>query len=304
MPWTAKDIPDLTGLTTVVTGTGGLGYETALEFARHGADVVLAGRNPAKGAESLAKIRVIVPAAKITFGEVDLADLGSIAAFAGRLNAAGRPIDRLVNTAGVMTPPRRKTTKDGFELQFGTNHLAHFALTGRLLPLLRAAPHPRVTTLSSGLHHVGRIDFNDLQATRRYAARARYGQSKLANLLFMRELQRRSDANGWNIMSNAAHPGFALTELIPNGPGTKGIEYRFSRVVAYFAAQSPADGALPQLLAATSPEARPATYYGPGGRLGLAGPPVIARMSSRAMDDAVAARLWTVSEKLTGVTFG
>jgi NAD(P)-dependent dehydrogenase (short-subunit alcohol dehydrogenase family) len=304
MPWTAHDIPDQSGKFAIVTGTGGLGYETALELARHGAEVILAGRNAAKGAESISKMRAAVPNASVAFEDVDLADLASIRAFAQRMLARGTPLDLLVNNAGVMTPPVRRTTKDGFELQFGTNHLAHFALTAQLLPLLRGAPRPRVMTVSSGLHRVGIIDFDDLQATKRYSPRAGYGQSKLANILFANELQRRSDTKGWNIRSNSAHPGFALTELIPNGPGTKGVGYWISRLIAKVASQSPAEGALPQLFGATSPDAKGGAYYGPTGRLGLIGPPGPATMSKRAQDKAVAARLWAVSEKLTGVTFG
>ncbi|MEI9887172.1 MAG: oxidoreductase [Rhizomicrobium sp.] len=301
MPWTAADIPDQSGKYAVVTGAGGLGYETALALARHGAEVVLAGRNPAKGAQSVAKVRAAAPGAKIGFADLDLADLKSVAGFAAGLTAQGRPLDLLVNNAGVMTPPRRQVTADGFELQFGTNHLAHFALTARLLPLLRQAPRPRVTTVSSSMHRIGRIDFADLQAEKRYVPRAGYGQSKLANLLFTLELQRRSDARGWNILANAADPGFALTDLIPNGPGTESPLYWVSRLVARFASQSPAEGALPQLFGATSPDAKGGAYYGPSGRLGLVGPPGPAKMSARARDKKVAARLWEVSEKLAGV---
>ena len=303
MPWTAADIPGQSGKHAIVTGTGGLGYETALELTRHGVDVILAGRNAAKGAQSLAKIRAAVPAAKIAFEELDLADLASIRAFAARMNLRGTPLDLLVNNAGVMAFPTRRTTTDGFETQFGTNHLGHFALTAQLLPLLRAAPHPRVVTVSSHVHHRGKIRFDDLQAAGRYTPNRAYGQSKLANLLFTLELQRRSDAKGWNIMANAAHPGGAATELIPNGPGTSGLlgwlMARFGGLVL----QPPADGALPQLFAATAPDARPSTYYGPMHRFGLRGPPGIARMSARARDKTVAARLWKVSEKLTGVRF-
>jgi NAD(P)-dependent dehydrogenase (short-subunit alcohol dehydrogenase family) len=302
--WTAKDIPALAGLYSVITGTGGLGYETALEFARHGADIVLAGRNPAKGAASLAKIRAAVPSAQIVFEALDLADLKSVAAFAARMNAAGRPIDRLVNNAGVMQFKTRRLTVDGFEAQFATNHLGHFALTAQLLPLLRAAKAPRVTTVSSHLHFTGKIRFNDLQAARRYTPNRAYGQSKLANLLFMLELQCRSDANGWHLMSNAAHPGGSLTDLVANGPGHRTglmgvIEARFMN----FIAQSPADGALPQLFAATSPDAQASTYYGPRSWLGLKGAPTVASMSGRARNASDAKRLWEVSEKLTGVSF-
>jgi NAD(P)-dependent dehydrogenase (short-subunit alcohol dehydrogenase family) len=304
MSWTAADIPDLTGTYAVVTGTGGLGYETALELTRHGAQVVLAGRNPAKGAQSLAKIRAAVPAASIVFEDLDLADLKSVAAFAARMNAAGRPIGRLVNNAGVMAFPTRRITVDGFETQFGTNHLGHFALTAGLLPLLRAARQPRVVTVSSHLHHSGKIRFDDLQAKRRYTPNRAYAQSKLANLLFMLELQRRSDTRGWNILSNAAHPGGAATDLIPNGPGASGLQGWLMARFGGLVLQPAADGALPQLFAATAPNARPSTYYGPMHRLGLKGPPGIARMSKRAQDKSVAARLWEVSEKLTGVMFG
>ncbi len=299
MPWTAADIPDQSGKFAIVTGTGGLGYETALELARHGAEVVLAGRNPAKGAQSLGRIRAAVPQARIVFEELDLADLKSVAAFAGRMNAQGRPLDLLVNNAGVMAFPARRTTADGFEAQLGTNHLGHFALTARLLPLLRVARHPRVATVSSHMHYIGKIRFRDLQAQRRYSPNRAYGQSKLANLLFALELQRRSDAKGWNILSNAAHPGGAATELIPNGPGAGGWMAATGRLLL----QPAAAGALPQLFAATAPEAKPATYYGPQKFFGLSGPPGIARMSRRARDPKTAARLWQVSEKLTGVTF-
>jgi NAD(P)-dependent dehydrogenase (short-subunit alcohol dehydrogenase family) len=302
--WTAKDIPNLAGLYAVVTGTGGLGYETALELVRHGADVLLAGRNPAKGAESLANIRAAVPAAQIAFGEVDLADLKSVAAFGARMNAAGRPIDRLVDNAGVMQFKTRRLTVDGFEAQFATNHLGHFALTGHLLPLLRAARSPRVTTVSSALHHTGKMRFDDLQAQRRYAPNRAYAQSKLANLLFMRELQRRSDAHGWHLMSNAAHPGGSMTDLVANGPGYRhGLQGTIERFIMNTIAQSPADGALPQLFAATSPDATPSAYYGPRDWFGMRGLPAVARMSARARNAADAKRLWEVSQELTGVTF-
>ncbi|MEJ0028672.1 MAG: SDR family oxidoreductase [Rhizomicrobium sp.] len=299
MPWTAADIPDLSGRYAVVTGTGGLGYETALELARHGAEIVLAGRNPAKGAQSVAKISAAAPGAKVVFEALDLADLKSVAAFAARMNAQGRPLDLLVNNAGVMAFPTRRETVDGFEMQFGTNHLGHFALTARLLPLLRGARHPRVVTVSSHAHYIGRIRFDDLQAVRRYSPNRAYGQSKLANLLFALELQRRSDAKGWNILSDAAHPGGAATELIPNGPGTGG----WMAATSKWLLQPAADGALPQLFAATSPDAKPSAYYGPQKFFGLNGPPGLARLSRRARDPEVAARLWDVSEKLTGASF-
>jgi NAD(P)-dependent dehydrogenase (short-subunit alcohol dehydrogenase family) len=304
LEWTAANIPDQTGKFAIVTGTGGLGYETALELASRGGEVVLAGRNRTKGAKSVAAIVAEVPAAKISFEELDLASLESIAAFADRMKASHRALDILVNNAGVMSPPQRKTSADGFELQFGTNHLGHFVLTAHLLPLLRAAQKPRVTTVSSGMHRIGRINFDDLQFEKRYRPVAAYGQSKLANLMFAFELQRRSDARGWHLLSNAAHPGYARTDLIPNGPGTKGLSYHLSRLLALFLSQSPAEGALPVLFAATAAEARPGGYYGPNGSFELIGTPGIARSSRRAQDKAVAQRLWDVSEQLTGVTFG
>ena len=302
--WTAANIPDQTGKFAIVTGTGGLGYETALELASRGAEVVLAGRNRAKGDKSVAKIHAEVPAAKISFEELDLASLDSIAVFADRMKASHRALDTLINNAGVMSPPERKTSADGFELQFGTNHLGHFALTAHLLPLLRAAQKPRVTTVSSGMHRIGQINFDDLQFEKKYRPTAAYGQSKLANLIFAFELQRRSDAKGWGLLSNAAHPGYALTDLIPNGPGTKGLNYQFGRLLGLFLSQSPAEGALPTLFAATAVEARPGGYYGPNGTFELIGTPGIARSSRRAQDKALAQRLWDVSEQLTGVTFG
>ena len=301
--WTTAAIPDQTGKCAVVTGTGGLGYETALELASRGADVVLAGRDPGKGARSVEKILAEVPDAKIRFEPLDLADLASVAAFAERLRNSHTALHILVNNAGVMAPPQRRTTADGFELQFGTNHLGHFALTARLLPLIRAAAKPRVVTVSSGMHHMGRIRFEDLQSEKQYRPTAAYAQSKLANLLFAFELQRRSDAHGWGLSSIAAHPGYALTDLIANGPGTKGLNYEFSRLLAMFLAHAPAAGALPILYAATSNEARPAGYYGPSGTFELIGPPGRARISRRARDSDVAARLWKVSETLTGATF-
>jgi len=217
--WTTNDIPPQKGKLAIVTGTGGLGYETALALAAAGAETIVAGRNETKGRETIRKILALSPRAAVRFEKLDLADLASVAAFAGRMLAADRPIDILVNNAGVMTPPQRQSTVDGFELQFGTNYLGHFAMTARLLPLLRGNG-ARVVQVSSGAHRMGgAIHFDDLQWERSYKPWAAYAQSKLAMVLFALELQRRSDANGWGIRSNAAHPGFARTELIANGPG-------------------------------------------------------------------------------------
>jgi len=302
--WTLADIPPQNGRRAVVTGTGGLGYETALALVAAGASVVLAGRSETKGRGSVVRILNLHSHASIAFERLDLANLASIADFAGRMEAARTPIDLLVNNAGVMAPPRRQTTTDGFELQFGTNHLGHFALTGRLLPLLRAGRSPRVTTVSSGAHHTGQIHFDDLQWKQRYQPWPAYAQSKLANLLFASELQRRSDAAGWGLLSDAAHPGYARTELIANGPGRDSLMSRLGGVlIAPWASQTAADGALPQLFAATSPDARRGGYYGPSRRFELVGPPAPARLSQAAQDQAAARRLWEVSQALTGVTF-
>jgi len=304
--WGTEDIPDQTGKLAVVTGaTGGLGYETALELARAGAEVVLAGRNDAKGADALRRIRSGVPGAKVRFEKVDLASLASVHAIADRLMAQGKPISVLVNNAGVMATPKRSTTEDGFELQLGTNYLSHFALTARLLPLLRKAQQARVVNLSSVAHKMGkkRIDFDDLQSARKYVPLDAYSQSKLAMLMFAFELQRRSDANGWGLLSNAAHPGFSRTDLISNGPGDASIEARIVKLIGRFISQTAAEGALPTLFAATAPEARPAGYYGPKNMFEMNGPVAAAAISRAAQDVAAAKRLWDVSEELTGVSW-
>ncbi len=295
--WTTTDIPPQTGKVAIVTGTGGLGYETALELARAGATVVLAGRNAAKGQESADKIKAQVKVAKITFETLDLANLASVADFAGRMAAAHPALDLLINNAGVMAPPKRQTTADGFELQFGTNHLGHFALTARLLPRLRAAAAPRVINVASSAANAGMINFFDPQSERRYSPWRAYAQSKLANLLFTLELQRRSVGGDWGLTACAAHPGYARTELIANGPGANLI----TDLLAPIASQSPAAGALPTLMAATSPDAKGGDYYGPTGLLSLKGAPGRAMIPLQGRDGAAAKRLWAVSEELTGV---
>jgi NAD(P)-dependent dehydrogenase (short-subunit alcohol dehydrogenase family) len=304
--WSAADIPNQQGKLALITGaTGGLGFETALELARAGAEVILAGRNPAKGAQALRRIRASAPAAKVRFEQVDLASLASVADFAGRLLAEGRPIDILVNNAAVMALPKRQTTVDGFEMQLGTNYLSHFALTGRILPLVLASKSPRIIQVSSGAHKMGKkkIDFDDLQNERPYSPWNAYCQSKLAMLIFALELQRRSDANGWSIRSNAAHPGYARTDLIANGPGVTSLQSRLGKVLGRFLSHSAAEGALPILYAATAPEAQPSGYYGPRDRFEMRGPVAKAIIGKAAQDQSTANRLWEVSEELTGVTW-
>ena len=300
--WTLSDIPSQTGRLAVVTGaTGGLGYETALALAAAGGEVILAGRNPAKGRDALTRIQAAHPGARVRFEELDLASLASVAALADRLVAQGTPIDLLVNNAGVMALPEKGTTTDGFEMQLGTNYLGHYALTARLLPLLRRGEQPRVVNLSSGVHRMGAIKFDDLQSERSYSPWKAYSQSKLAMLMFALELQRRSDAGGWGLMSNGAHPGYARTDLIANGPGHMGIFTKLNVLVQPLISQSAAGGALPTLLAATSPDAEGKGYYGPAGLFEMKGAPTRAHIAKQARDEAVAARLWDVSEKLTGV---
>jgi NAD(P)-dependent dehydrogenase (short-subunit alcohol dehydrogenase family) len=302
--WTSADIPPQHGRIAVITGaTGGLGYETALALAGAGAAVVLTGRNEAKGRRAIEEIRSQFPTARISYEDLDLAKLASVAAFVDRFNSAHSSLDLLINNAGVMSLPKRQETADGFEMQFGTNYLGHYALTARLLPLLRRGAHPRVVNLSSLAHRSGAINFSDLQGTRSYSPWRTYCQSKLAMLMFAIELQRRSDAAGWGLMSNAAHPGYARTDLIPNGPGAKGFLSRISKALQPLMSHSAAEGALPTLFAATSPRAEPAGYYGPDWFYELKGPPVPAKIMPQAMDEATAARLWEVSAALTGVSF-
>jgi NAD(P)-dependent dehydrogenase (short-subunit alcohol dehydrogenase family) len=300
MSWSVSDIPPQQGRAAVVTGTGGLGFETALALARAGAEVILAGRNPAKGAESVAKIRAAAPGAEIRFEPLDLASLASVEAFAQRQLAERTSLDILVNNAGVMAPPKREATAEGFELQFGANYLGHFALTALLLPLLQRAGAPRVVSVSSIAHLQADIHFDDINWERAYRPTGAYAQSKLAMLLFALELQRRAEAAGWSLVSNAAHPGYARTELILNGPGRRA--QLLSSLFGPLLGQTSARGALPQLYAAAAPEAKGGAYYGPAGFLELKGPPAPAKMTARAQDAGLARRLWEVSEALTGAS--
>lgn len=299
---TAPHIPPQHGRTAVITGTGGLGLEAALALARAGAQVVLAGRDAAKGAASVRRIQREVPDARVAFRELDLASLASIRRFSEALAGSGTTLDLLINNAGVMAPPTRQLTADGFELQLGTNHLGHFALTARLLPLLRQAAGARVVTLSSIAAQRGRIDFDNLHAQRHYQPMAVYSQSKLACLMFALELQRRSDAAGWGLRSLAAHPGVARTELLPNGAGRWSLP-GLARRGLWFLFQPAAHGAWPSLMAATSPGMEGGTYIGPDGWRELRGAATQVEIPPQALDRDVAARLWADSERLTACTF-
>lgn len=305
-------VPDLSGKLAVVTGSNsGLGLGLATRLSAAGADVIMAIRNRAKGEAAVEQIRATVPAAKLTIKNLDLSSLASVKALGDELNAEGRPIDILINNAGVMQPPDRETTADGFELQFGSNHLGHFALTGHLLPLLRAARSPRVTSLSSLAARMGGINFDDLQWDKRYSPTRAYSQSKSANLMFAIELDRRSKRAAWGIVSNAAHPGFTKTNLQLSGP-SRGKDtptlmerfYRVSRQVTPFAWQEVEDGILPALYGAVSPAASGGAFYGPRGLLEAAGGGVKhAEVPERCRNEADCRRLWEASEQLTGVSY-
>jgi NAD(P)-dependent dehydrogenase (short-subunit alcohol dehydrogenase family) len=298
-------LPSLAGRRAVITGaSGGLGFDTAVALSAAGAEVILAARDPDKGQRALRQLRALQPAAKAHLALLDLARLASVKAFAARLLDEARPLDLLINNAGVMALPRRGESADGFELQLATNYLGHYALTAQLLPLLRRADAPRVVQLSSLAHRGGRIDFDDLQSERDYQPWHAYRQSKLAMLLFALELQRRSDAHGWRLTSHAAHPGWARTALIANGPASSGGAQGFNLylLLARWLSQSSAEGALPVLLAATSNDPGGA-YYGPRGVAELKGPAGHARIARPALDRQVAARLWEVSATLGGSAF-
>jgi NAD(P)-dependent dehydrogenase (short-subunit alcohol dehydrogenase family) len=299
--WTAGDILDQSGRLAVVTGgNSGLGLVTARELARAGASVVVACRNTAKGNAALEQIRSTAPEAEVEVAALDLADLSSVRAFAENFKSRHEALDFLINNAGVMAPPRR-TTVDGFELQFGTNHLGHFALTGLLIGAMEGREDPRVVTVSSGAHHMGRIDFDDLQSEGRYRRWRAYGQSKLANLLFALELDRRLRTAGSPIRSLAAHPGYAATNLQYAAPPI--YERVVFAVTNRVLAQSADMGALPILYAATFPDVEGGTYVGPDSFYEQRGHPARARLSRAARDQETASRLWEVSEELTGVKF-
>lgn len=302
--WSASDIPSLSGKVAIVTGTGGIGFEDAKALAKAGAHVVIAGRNPQKGEAAVNAILASSPAARIEFEELDLADLGSVEDFAGRtIGRLGR-LDILINNAGIMMPPERRSSADNLELQFATNYLGHFALTGLFLPLLRRTAGARVVSLSSVAIKSGdpQINFEDLQAERDYDPMRAYAQSKLACLVFALELQRRSDTNGWGVTSIAAHPGVSRTDLLLNGPGRNSME-GFARTYLWFLFQPVARGALPALFAATSGEAEGGCYYGPHALGETRGYPAVAPIPKVARNTQTAARLWAVSESLTGVHF-
>lgn len=299
----ARCISDQTGRRILITGTRGLAHHAARALAGAGASVIMAGRDPIGGARAVESIQRDLPLAQIAFEPVDLACLSSIAELAGRV-AAGGALDVLINNAGIMSPPVRKTTVDGFELQFGVNYLGHFALTGRLLPLLLTGDSPRVVSVTSLAHRHGRLNFDDLQRESSYRPGEAYCQSKLAQALFVGELQRRSDAAGWNLKSLGAHPGFAQTNLFKNEPGARSIlNLLGSYLVGPLVGQSAVRGAEPIIHAATAPEVHGGELFGPTGRFEMKGPAGRCEFAPRALDQAVAERLWEESEEMTGVRY-
>jgi NAD(P)-dependent dehydrogenase (short-subunit alcohol dehydrogenase family) len=297
-------VPDQAGKLIVVTGANsGTGKEAARRLAAAGAHVVMAVRTIAKGEQARAEILAQHPGAQLEVRRVDLANLASVREFADGVVADGTPIDVLINNAGVMAPPTRMTTADGFELQFGSNFLGPFALTVRLLPLALAAASPRVVTMSSGTASYGRIRFGDLQWERRYSANFSYAQSKLADLMLTRHLAAIAAQRGWNLMSTAAHPGFTRTNLQTAGAslGRDKPKRTLLNSLSILPSQQVGPGTEPLLYAATSPDAVNGGYYGPGGRFGLVGPTTTVRLPRSARDASTASRLWTEAERLTGV---
>jgi NAD(P)-dependent dehydrogenase (short-subunit alcohol dehydrogenase family) len=297
--WDVQDIPDQTGRTAIVTGANsGLGLVTARELARAGASVVMACRNMEKSHAAIEELRAAVPEAQVQLDELDLASLASVRGFAERFRATHDGLDLLINNAGVMAPPRRRTA-DGFELQFGTNHLGHFALTNALLEQMEGTDDARVVTLSSTAHKMGRINFDNLNGDRHYFRWNAYGQSKLANLLFMLELDRRLRGSGSTVKSLAAHPGYAATNL--QSAAAPMVDRLVMKVSTAVIAQNDEMGALPTLYAATQPGLEGGTYVGPGGFQEQRGHPKIVQPSGRARDPETARRLWEVSERMTAV---
>jgi NAD(P)-dependent dehydrogenase (short-subunit alcohol dehydrogenase family) len=304
--WTTSDIPDQTGRTIVITGANaGLGLESAKRLAERGARVLLACRNPERGEPALEAVAAVASGAAPSLVELDLADLDSVAAGAAAIAAQVDQVDVLMNNAGVMAIPQRTTTKQGFETQFGVNHLGHFALTLRLVPQLLNAPAARVVSLGSMAHLSGKIVLDNLQGERRYGAWPAYQASKLANVMFALELDRRSKLAGLPIIGLSSHPGLTSTELFVSGPQATGFNpinhlMRFGTAII---GQRPPMGALGQLRAATDPDATGGEYFGPTAFNGARGYPVLAPVSKRAMDDEMSTKLWDASEELVGLHF-
>jgi NAD(P)-dependent dehydrogenase (short-subunit alcohol dehydrogenase family) len=303
--WTTADMPDLSGKKVIVTGANsGVGYEAARAFAEKGAHVIFACRSRQKAESAVAELRQQSPDVSVEIIPLDLADLDSVREFATTYMANHERLDILVNNAGIMAIPYRQTA-DGFEMQFGTNHLGHFALTGFLLDRILTTEEARVVTVSSGLHRAGKINFEDLQGEASYNKRTAYSQSKLANLLFAYELQRKLANSGQNAISVAAHPGYSATNLQHVGPNMEesAVQRTMMTLANTLFAQSSEMGALPTLYAATDPDVEGCDYIGPGGFMNMRGYPVKEMSSEASYDEAAASRLWAISEALTGVRY-
>jgi NAD(P)-dependent dehydrogenase (short-subunit alcohol dehydrogenase family) len=306
--WTASQIPSQHGRRVVITGpNSGLGFQTALELARRGAEVILPARTEAKAQDAALRIHAEVPDAKVLPEIIDLADQSSIRGFAARYieRFPGPSLNLLINNAGVMAIPTREITVDGFERQFATNVLGPFALTALLFASIKPQPGSRIVTLSSIAAAYGKIDFDNLQGERRYSPMMQaYAQSKLADLIFALELQRRLTAAHSPILSTVAHPGYANTNLQTSGPGHDNLSMKIMKLLMHSLSQEAPDGALPTLFAAVSPSVQPGGYYGPDGLFQLKGAPTAAKIPAAAKDQAVAEQLWEQAESLTGATFG
>jgi NAD(P)-dependent dehydrogenase (short-subunit alcohol dehydrogenase family) len=302
--WTAEQIPSQAGKTALVTGANsGIGYQAAVELARHGAHVLLGCRSVKKGEEALARLKAEVPGAQAELVELDMASLRSIRAFATAFVGSGAVLDLLINNAGVMALPKREVTEDGFERQFGTNHLGHFALTGLLLPALEKAPAARVVTVASLAHRNGKIDFANLQSEKSYKPWDAYGESKLANILFAKELDRRAKAAGLRLVSVPVHPGVSVTNIFANGPGATGLKATVFKMLSPILMQPDTAGALPTLYAAAAPGLKGGEYIGPDGFMEMKGAPVVVQPKPKGQDMVVAKKLWEASEVATGVSY-
>jgi NAD(P)-dependent dehydrogenase (short-subunit alcohol dehydrogenase family) len=300
--WTAAQIPALGGKKVLITGANsGIGYQAAVQLARHGAHVILACRSAEKGEQAVRSLQKELPSASVELMLLDVSSIADVHRFAAEFLKRGIFLDILINNAGVMALNPRQVTPEGFERQFATNHLGHFALTGLLLPSIMAAPAPRVITVASLAHRGGKIHFDDLHMAKHYKPWDAYNQSKLANILFARELARR--AVGSPLISIPVHPGVSQTSIVANGPGSTDLKTRVLFTFAKFLTQSDEAGALPTLYAATSPNAKPAEYIGPDGFMEMKGAPVVVQPRANALDEAVGQRLWKVSEELTGVVY-
>lgn len=302
--WTAAQILPQTGKTMLITGANsGIGYQAALELARHGAHVLLGVRNAARGQDALQRLLREAPGASAEVVELDMASLHSVRSFAESFLRRKQAMDVLINNAGVMALPKRELTVDGFERQFGTNHLGHFALTGLLLPALSRVSVPRVVTVSSLAHRNGKMEAENLQGERNYKPWDAYNNSKLANLLFANELDRRARAAGLPLLSISVHPGISRTSIFANGPGTADLKSKVINLLAPVLMQDDAMGALPTEFAATDPDVRGGEYIGPDGLAEFKGFPKVVGQRPQALDEADAKNLWQISEKLTDVSY-